>query len=100
MLILNSLKESIERPGIVRLSEVRSWPSRTWVRTGPTPWVRVSGPVRGWTGPNFVGPGPGREWTGPWGRTRVGPGPDHIFIILVSTVIIRYKYCTCQISRI
>ena len=44
-----------------RLSGVRSWPSRTWVRTGPNPQVRVSGPVSGWTGPNFEGPGSGGE---------------------------------------
>ena len=69
----------------------------------------MSGPVRGWTGPNFVGPGPGGEWTGLWGRTRVGPGPDlysliesiyyivtsinnyyHVSILLVPYIIIKY----------
>ena len=73
-----------------RLSAVRSWPSRTWVRTGPTPWVRVSGPVRSGPAPNFVGPGPGGEWTGPWGRTGVGPGPNLYFQFLILCTVSNY----------
>ena len=74
------------------LSGVRSWPSWTWVRTGPTPQVRGSRPVRGWTGPYFLGPGPGGEWTGPWGRTWVGPGLDLIFETLYNNDNIWYVY--------
>ena len=78
-----------------RLSEVRSWPSWTWVQTGPTPWVRVSGPVRSGPAPDFVGPGPGGEWTGPWSQTGVGPGPNLYFqfIILCTVSNIILSFC-------
>ena len=80
-----------------RLSEVRSWPSWTWVWTGPTPWVWVSGPVRSGPAPDFVGPGPGGEWTGPWGQTGVRPGPNLYFqfIILCTVSNIILSFCNC-----
>ena len=82
------VKKSVE----ARLSGVWSWPSRIWVRTGPTLQVRLSGPVRGWTGPNFEGPGPGGEWTGPWGRTQVGPEPDLNFTLWICLIFISLQY--------
>ena len=44
----------------------------------------VSGPVRGWTGPKFVGSDPGAEWSGPWHWTQFGPGPDLFFDPILS----------------
>ena len=80
-----------------RLSEVWSWPSWTWVRTGLTPRVQVSGPVRSGPAPDFVGPGPGGEWTGPWGRTGVGPGLNLYFkfIVLCTVSNIILSFCNC-----
>ena len=66
-----------------RLSEVRSWPSWTWVQTG--------------LAPDFVGPGPGGEWTGPWGQTGVGPGLNLYFkfIVLCTVSNIILSFCNC-----
>src|SRR5271168_400967 len=67
-----AIEEAEIEGGADRLSAVRSWPSRTWVRTGPQREVRVSGPEI--VGPDLCRGGQGQLLFGP--DLGVGPGPD------------------------